>query len=221
MSAQFYLGKLSGMASTVYTAQDAAYWYVPLTRAVPAAALACVITFAGGNYSPELGLLSFGGFALVSGLLTIVLNARVFDRGALRTVFLVQSVVSILAGIAALVGVKGGLPIFLVVVSAWAAIAGFLELYAGLRSRRVLAASRDWTFIGALTAVFALVALLIPPGYVQHYTGPDGDPRILNASVMMVGALAVYGVIVAVYLVIAALSLKWGPASETRNGTAQ
>jgi uncharacterized membrane protein HdeD (DUF308 family) len=208
------------MASTVYTAQDAAYWYVPLTRAVPAAALSCVVTFAGGHYSPEFGLYSFGGFALLSGLLSLFLNSRVLARGAERSVFLVQSVVGILAGIGAIIAAHGGLPAFLVVLSAWAAITGVLELYAGLRSRRRLATSRDWTFIGALTVVFAIVTLVIPPDYVQHYTGPDGNPRVLNTSVMLVGGLSVYGVIVAVYLGIAAFSLKWGPASEPRNGTA-
>jgi hypothetical protein len=209
------------MASTVYTAQDAAYWYVPLVRAIPAAALACVITFAGGHYSPDFGLWVFGGFALVSGLVSLVLSLRALPRGVVRSVFLVQAVVSIVAGIGGLVaGASGGLPALLLIVGGWGLISGTLELYVGLRSRRALASSRDWIFLGGLTVVLALVALLIPPGYVQHYTGPDHEPRILNASVMLVGGLGVYGAIVAVYLVIAALSLKWGPAAATRNGTA-
>jgi uncharacterized membrane protein HdeD (DUF308 family) len=205
------------MASSVYTPQDAAYWYVPLARAIPAAALACVITFAGGHYSPDFGLVVFGGFALLAGLLGILLSLRAL-RGVDRTIFFLQAIVSVVAGVAGLAGIRAGLPLFLVLVSGWAAIAGFLELYVGLRERRTLAAGRDWVFVGALTAIFAIAALLVPPGYVQHYTGPDGSPRILNASVMVVGGLAIYGAIVAVYLVIAALSLKWGPAPANRKG---
>jgi multisubunit Na+/H+ antiporter MnhB subunit len=222
MSAQPEQSKLFAMASSVYTTQDAAYWYVPLVRAVPAAAVACVVTFAGGHYTPEFGLLAFGGFALVSGLLAFVLSFLAVARGVIRTVFLVQAVVAVVAGVGALIaaGTSGGLPAFLAFVGGWAVITGFLELYVGLRSRRGRAASRDWIFVGALTVVFAVVALVIPPGYVQHYTGPDHEPRILNASVMIVGALGVYGAIVAVYLVIAALSLKWGPSTAPRNGTA-
>jgi uncharacterized membrane protein HdeD (DUF308 family) len=219
-----WAGKLLAMAGTPYTAQDAAYWYVPLARAVPAAVLTGVITFAGGHYSPDFGLVAFGGFALIAGLIGSLLSLRALG-GVDRTVFLLQGIISIVAGVAALVGSalagpQSTLALFLVLVSSWAALAGFLELYVGLRERRVLAASRDWVFIGALTALFAIVTLVIPPGYVQHYTGPDGDPRILNASVMVVGALGVYGAISTVYLVIAALSLKWGPSAVTRNGTA-
>lgn len=203
------------MAGSVYTERDAAYWYVPMARAVPAAALAAVITFAGGNYSPEFGLVTFGGFALVAGVLGLILGVRAL-AGVDRTIFLIQGVVSVAAGVTALLGWNAGLPLFLVLVSTWAAIAGFLELYVGLRERRVLAAARDWVFVGAVTAVLAIVALVIPPGFVQHYTAPDGSPRILNASVMVVGAVGVYGAICAVYLVIAALSLKWGPSVAAR-----
>jgi hypothetical protein len=208
------------MASTVYTEQDAAYWYVPLVRAVPAAGLALAITFSQGNYSPLLGLIAFGVFAVVSGVLGGVLSLRALPRGVNRTIFLVQAIVSIVAGATALLGSSAGLPLFLVLVGSWATISGCLELYAGLRSRRLLAAARDWVFIGIVTAVFAVVTFVIPPDFVQHYVAPDDTKRILNTSVMVVGLLSVYGAITAVYLVIAALSLKWGPASAPRKGAA-
>ena len=192
------------------TAQDAAYWYVPLTRALPAAALACVVTFAGGNYTPEFGLFVFGGFALLAGLLGVILTLRALT-GVDRTVFLLQAIVSVLVGAGALIGWRTGLPLFLVLVSSWAAITGFLELYAGVRARSRRASSRDWTFVGAVTVLLALVALVIPPDYVQHYNAPgDGGPRVLNASVMVVGAMGIYGAIVAVYLAIAGFSLRFG-----------
>src|SRR5476649_2352470 len=174
------------MASPVYTAEDAAYWYAPLARAIPAAALACVITFAGGFYTPEYGLASFGGYAIVVGVLGAFLSFRTLSGGVLRTVFLIQAVVSVAAGVVALIGVNGGLPVLLVVVALWGVVAGFLELYAGIRSRRARAVARDWIFIGALTVLLAVVCLVIPPDYVQHYNAPgDGGARILNASVMV------------------------------------
>ena len=207
------------MASPEITEQDAAYWYAPIARAIPAAALACVITFAGGFYTPEYGLASFGGYAIVAGLLGVFLGLRALASGVLRTVFLIQGVVSIAAGGAALVGLRGGLPVLLVVVVLWGVVAGFLELYAGVRSRRARAAARDWIFIGALTVVFAVVCLVIPPDYIQHYTAPnDGGPRILNASVMVVGALGIYGAIAAVYLAIAGFSLRFAASSLAKEG---
>ncbi|HEX3679161.1 MAG TPA: hypothetical protein VHU90_05535 [Galbitalea sp.] len=203
------------MVSSVYTAEDAAYWYAPLARAVPAAALACVITFAGGFYTPEYGLASFGGYAIVIGVLGVVLSFTRFPGGVLRTVFLIQAIVSVAAGAVALIGVHGGLPVLLVVVALWGIIAGFLELYAGVRSRGKRAVARDWIFVGALTVLFAVVCLVIPPGYVQHYNAPgDGGSRILNASVMVVGAMGIYGAVVAVYLAIAGFSLRFGATAN-------
>lgn len=208
------------MASSVYTAEDAAYWYAPLARAVPAAALTCVITFAGGFYTPEYGLASFGGYAIVIGVLGAVLGFTRFPRGVLRTVFLIQAIVSVAAGVAALIGVHGGLPVLLVVVALWGVIAGFLELYAGIRSRGKRAVARDWIFIGALTVLFAVVCLVIPPGYVQHYNAPgDGGSRILNASVMVVGAMGIYAAVVAVYLAIAGFSLRFGATAVSKDAT--
>ena len=202
------------MASPVYTAEDAAYWYAPLARAVPAAALACVITFAGGFYTPEYGLASFGGFAIVTGLVGLVVSARAIRPGASRTLFLIQAIVSVAAGVAALLGMNGGLPVLLVVISLWGVVAGFLELVAGIRVRRTRAVGRDWIFIGGLTVLLAIVALVIPPDYVQHYNAPgDGGARVLNTSVMIVGAIGVYGAIAAVYLAIAGFSLRFSAAS--------
>jgi hypothetical protein len=198
------------------TAEDAAYWYVPLARAIPAAALACVVTFAGGNYTPEFGLFVFGGFALIAGVLGVILSLRAL-AGVNRTIFLIQAIVSVLIGVGALVGWQTGLPLFLVLVSIWAVISGFAELYAGIRVRGRRAVARDWIFVGGVTVLLAVFTLVIPPGYVQHYTDPTG-PRVLNTSVMVVGGLAVYGAIVAVYLLIAAFSLKWASAPATQKG---
>src|SRR6201999_4539369 len=171
------------------------------------------ITFAGGFYSPDYGLGSFGGYAMVAGLIGIFVSLRAGDAGATRTLFLLQGIVSVIAGVAALIGINGGLPVLLVVVATWGVVAGFLELVAGIRVRGKRAVARDWIFVGALTVLLAVVALVIPPDYVQHYNAPgDGGARVLNTSVMVVGALGVYGAVVAVYLAIAGFSLRWGAA---------
>jgi hypothetical protein len=202
------------VAGTVYTAEDAAYWYAPLLRAVPAAALACVITFSGGFYTPEYGLASFGGYAVVAGILGIILSFRAIAAGPNRTLFVIQAIVSIVAGGGALVGVHGGLPVLILTIGPWGVLTGLIEVFAGVRARGKRAVARDWIFVGAVTVVLALVAFVIPPDYSQHYNAPgDGGSRILNTSVMIVGALGVYGAIVAVYLAIAAFSLKWGGAT--------
>jgi uncharacterized membrane protein HdeD (DUF308 family) len=207
------------MASRETSPRDAAYWYVPLARAIPAAALAVVITFSQ-DHSPRLGLLSFGGFAVLTGLALGVLAARLMRRSVERSLFLAQGVITLLAGVAALSVPGGGLGYFLFLATLWAALTGFLELYAGFRSRGKDSSSRDWMFIGGLTVVFALVTLLMPPDLVQPYSGQNGVSGVLSSSIIVVGILGAYGAICAVYLVIAGLSLKWAPASATQDGTA-
>jgi uncharacterized membrane protein HdeD (DUF308 family) len=198
------------------TTDDAPAWYVPLARAVPALALALVITFSP-DHSAALGLVTLGLFALVAGAILSAFALR-SPRGVTRTITLSQGLVTIAAGIASFAAPGGGLPYFVFVLTAFAAITGFLELYLGLRSRGRSRASRDWVFAGALTAVLALVVLLLPPDFSQVFTGPDGVTRELTASVIAVGALGAYWAILGVYLVIAGLSLKWQAVPVAANG---
>jgi hypothetical protein len=155
-------------------------------------------------------------------VLGVALAFRALAAGATRTLFFIQGIVSFAAGLVALLGMNGGLPVLLSVVAVWGIITGFLELFAGIRQRRIRAAARDWIFIGALTVLLAVVALVIPPGYSQHYNAPgDGGSRVLNTSVMIVGAIGVYAAIVAVYLAIAGFSLRWGAAAALKDAAVQ
>lgn len=166
------------------------FWTVPVVRGILAIVPAVVITFSP-NHSPEFGLLVFGVWAIVSGLVVGALAMRfTADRG-IRSLFVITAVVTVVAGLLA-VSVPGGLPFLLYLVSVWAAVTGFVELYAGLRARGRTPAARDWIAAGGLTALLALVFLLLPPD-----------------SVTAVGLLGGYLVILGVYLVIGGFSLKW------------
>lgn len=188
-------------------------WYVPVARAVPALALAVVITFTA-DHSTSLGYLTFGIFAAVAGAILTASALRLASRGVSRTVTFVQGILTIVAGVVALSLPAGGLPFFVFLVTAFAAITGFLELYLGLRGRGRDRSARDWIFVGALTAVLAIAILLVPPEFQQSFTGPDNVARELTASVIIVGALGAYWAILGVYLVIAGLSLKWAPTNS-------
>ena len=182
------------------TARDTApertqYWVVPVVRGLLALVPAAVITFSP-NHSPELGLLVFGAWAIASGLVVGALTLRLIDDRGIRSLFLVTAIATVAAGLLA-VTVPGALPFLLYLVSIWAAVTGFVELYAGLRARGRTSAARDWIAAGAFTAVLALVFLLLPP-----------DP------VTAVGLLGGYFVILGVYLVIGGFSLKWAVAPD-------
>jgi uncharacterized membrane protein HdeD (DUF308 family) len=168
------------------------YWTVPVVRAIVAFVPAAVITF-NADHSAEFGLLVFGAFALVNGLVTALLSWKTVTDPRDRSIFTIQGVVGVLAGVLALTLNAGGLGFFLYIVSVWAAVTGVLELYTGIRVRGRGQVARDWLVVGALTAVLALVFLLLPP----H-------------AVVAVGLLGAYLVLIGVYLVIAGGS----PSSE-------
>lgn len=195
-------------------AQRAAYWPMPIARAVPAAGLALVITFSA-DHSARFGLITFGIFGIIAGL---VLGAVAWLRLAgsrVRPYFLTQAAVTLVAGISALLVSSGHsssseVRFLFLIVTIFLAVTGFLELYSGVRSRRRFVASGDWVGVGALTVIAALAFVLIPPDYRQNYSGPDHVKRVLDASVVAVGALGAWAAVTTVFLVIAGLSAKWG-----------
>ncbi len=201
------------------SAHRAAYWPMPIVRAVPAGALALAVTFSA-DHSAHFGLVAFGWFGIAAGILLGAVSWLRLGPVPGRTVFLTQAVVTLLAGSVALLVSGGnsagvGVRYLLIIVTVFTAVTGALELYSGVRSRRRFVASGDWIAVGAFTLLSALVFVLIPPGYAQTYSGPDRVNRVLDAAVVTVGALGAWAAIIAVYLVIAGLSAKWGTQSPT------
>ena len=167
------------------------YWSVAVGRALIAVIPAVVITF-NRDHSAQLGLIAFGAFALASGLLLVLTGRRTLTVSADRSLFLIHGIASMIAGGLALGFHAGGHGFFLFVVSAWGAVTGFLEIYAGIRVRKRPAPAKDWLLTGIATAVLALLLLLLPPN-----------------PVVSVGLFGAYLVFLAVFLPIAGLSLKW------------
>ncbi|WP_227497054.1 DUF308 domain-containing protein [Planctomonas psychrotolerans] len=194
--------------SVDHVALGMSYWRVPLARAIPALALAAVTTFSTGH-SADFGLLTFGVFAVITGAATGVLARASMPTGRPRTVLLGQAAITLGVGVVALLASSAGLLFYLYLVSVWAVVTGFLELYAGLSTRRRLTAARDWIVSGALTALVGIVFLVLPPDYAQTFRADGGIDGVVTASVFGVGLLGVYGAILGVFLMIAALSLKW------------
>lgn len=167
------------------------YWLVLVLRAVVALIPAVGITFAA-NHTPAFGLLVFGAFTLVSGLVVGILSWMRLGGLTVRGSFVSQGVVGVVVGVLALLTYNGGLGYFLYLVSIWGIVTGFLELYSGIRWRRQSSTARDWMVVGGATVLLAIVFFLLPP-----------DP------VTAVGLLGAYLVMFGVYLGIAGLSLKW------------
>lgn len=194
-------------------------WYFLIARAVPALALALLITFTA-NHSATLGLLSLGAFGIVTGII-IAVSALRGASPVVRGVQFGQAAVSVVAGIVSLAGLSAGLPFLIFAITAFAVPTGFLELYLGVRGRGADPAARDHIFMGTLTVLVAVAVLVVPPGFAQAFTGPDGVARQLTASIVVVGLLGAYWAIAAVYLVIAGLSLRWGTQTAVAESAAR
>ena len=174
-------------------------------RAFPAAVVAIVITFLA-DHSVVLGFFALGGFALATGI--VVLIAAI--RGAYPLLpFALHGAVLIAGGAIALALNQSGLSVLLFLTSALFGVTGIVELVTGLRARGTLPAARDWIFVGALSAVLAIAVLLIPADFREVFPVPGTAVPPLTASVIVVGLIGAYAAVVAVYLVIAGLSLKW------------
>lgn len=206
------------VAGAVDPASSGRYWPVPLLRAVPLLAVGLVTTFTL-DHSPRVGLLGLGAAALGSGLVLALGSWRRLDDPSSRSLQVAQGAVGVVVGAAALLLADGGLPLLVGLVVAWALLTGVLELVAGLRRRRRTPLARDWSTVGVLTLLLAVVFLVVPPDYSRQLGGIEQVSGVLTSSTVLVGVLGAYGVLVGVFLVIAALSLRWQPAPVAAAGT--
>lgn len=194
----------------------APYWPVQLVRAVPAIIVGLVITFSA-DHSATFGLVVFGVFALASGLV-IGWGALLQDNRTRRSVALTQSVAASLSGIVALVFFDAGAGTLFLIVIAFAAVTGFLELYLGLLARGKDPLARDWIAAGVLTALLALAVLLVPADYAAPWSVADrggSASGILTSQIIVVGIIGAYAFLLGVYLTIAGLSAKWTAKDNT------
>ncbi|MEO5921575.1 MAG: DUF308 domain-containing protein [Pseudolysinimonas sp.] len=189
-------------------------WILSAGRALLALALGLVITFTTGH-TALFGLVAFGIFAILSGVLVA---AGSFGRRAepiARTAFRAQAVVTVIAGIAALALPGGGIGYLIWILSGWAIVNGALELVSGIRARGRAAAWTDWATVGALTLLLGAVVLVIPPDIADRFTGDKGVEGMLTSPIIVVGMLGGWGIVTGVLLAIAAASPRKARARDT------
>lgn len=197
--------------STVTT--RAPYWPIQLLRAVPAIVVGLVITFSA-DHSSSFGLITFGAFAVATGLI-IGVGA---SRSANRMNPLLRAGVSVLLGIAALVFNTSGLGTLFLVVITFAAITGFLELYQGLRARGRDPLARDWITVGVMTSLLAIALILVPSDFAAPWSVVDKGTAAtgtLTAEIIVVGIIGAYAILIGVFLVIGGLSARWAALDDT------
>jgi uncharacterized membrane protein HdeD (DUF308 family) len=203
-------------APAVVPRPRAAAWSLAAIRALLALVLGLAITFTGGH-SAGFGLIAFGAFGVVTGVVLLV-GALLAVRRASRGAAIVQAAVTLAAGIAALALAGGGVIALIGIVSAFGIVTGALELVTGLRSLRTHPGARDAITTGALTVLLGVAFLLVPPGYTQALGGIEKIAGTLTASVVLVGVLGAWGILVGVLQAISAVSLRSGDRDAARDG---
>jgi uncharacterized membrane protein HdeD (DUF308 family) len=196
-----------------------ASWILPAGRATLALVLGLVITFTSGH-TAAFGLIAFGAFAVASGVLLLAgwIGPRAATEG--RTAFRAAGIVSVIAGIAALVLPSGGIGYLVWVLSGWAIITGALELVTGIRSRGTVAGWRDGVAVGGLSLILGVVALVIPPDIAQSFSGDKGVQGLLTSPIIIVGLLGAWAVITGVLQAIAAASPRLARGRAEKPATA-
>ena len=188
--------------------------HVQLLRALFAAAAAVMITFSP-DHSAAVGLSVFSGFVLTTALVLILAAWLVFPPGQ-RWPSVVLALVGFVAGMAAGVPAWRTDDVFFVVVTAWAAATGTVELVVGLRARRAGdPAARDSITLGAFGLLLAVLLLAIPAGFVQPYAIDGAGEFELTGIILGVGMFGGYAAIVAVFLGIAGLTPQRADAVAT------
>jgi uncharacterized membrane protein HdeD (DUF308 family) len=182
-------------------------WILSAGRALLALALGLAITFTTGH-TATFGLIAFGVFAVASGLLIAAGSFGPLSEPVSRTAFRAQAVVTVLAGIAALVAPGGGIGYLVWILSGWAIVAGALELVSGIRARGRAAGSTDWVAVGTLTLLLGVIVLVIPPDIADTFSGDKGVEGMLTSPIIIVGLLGAWGIVTGVLLAIAAASPK-------------
>lgn len=191
-----------------------AAWVLQLTRGILALALGLTITLTLAH-SPVFGLVTFGVFAVLTGVVLLVGTLRGAYAGRMAPAFVAQGVASLFAGAVAFVLIPvAGTVAYAIVVGAWAVVAGLLETTSGILSRGRSTIARDWIIAGALTVVLGGVALLVPPDFVQAFSGAKGVTGTLTASVILIGIVGAWAVLVGVLQTISAVTLRTDRAAR-------
>jgi uncharacterized membrane protein HdeD (DUF308 family) len=133
-------------------------WWTVALRGVAALLLGILSLFAPGITFVGLVVL-FGVYAIIDGALAFGLASRV---PALRTSMIVRGLISVVAGVLALMfpGITG--VALLMVIASWAIISGILEIVMAVRIRKEIKGEWLLALEGALSIVFGVLLFIAP-----------------------------------------------------------
>jgi len=137
----------------------ARHWWVIAVRGL-AAVLFGVLAFAWPGMTLAVLVLLFGAYALIDGILGIVVAVR--GGTDHRLAMGLEGVVGVLAGLAAFALPGLTALVLLYIIAFWAVVTGVLEVFAAVRLRRAI--TNEWGLIvgGVLSVLFGVVLFAAP-----------------------------------------------------------
>jgi uncharacterized membrane protein HdeD (DUF308 family) len=138
----------------------ARHWWVVGLRGL-AAIIFGILAFAWPGMTLGVLVLLFGIYAIVDGVLGLI--AAVRGDAPHRVVLGIEGIVSVLAGIAAIVWPLITALVLLYIIAFWAIVTGVLEVYAAVRMRRAISNELGLIIGGILSILFGIV-LIVAPG---------------------------------------------------------
>lgn len=164
-------------------------WWVVVVRGAAAVIFGLVALIWPGVTTVALAFV-FGVFALVDG---VVLGFAAFRAASgTRLPLVVQSVLGILLGVAALIWPTVAVVALVFVIGAWAIVTGIAEIITAIRLRARMTSEWLLIFAGSLSVIFGLL-LWLWPGL---------------GALAMVAVVGVYAIVFGIALVIAGLRLR-------------
>lgn len=134
----------------------------------------------------------FGIYVLMDGIFAIVLTFKAAELHGRWGGFLIEGIVGILFGIAAIFAPLAVAAIFIQVLAIWALLTGILEIVAAIRLRRQIQGEWVLILVGVVSILFGLVLFMEP----------------LAGAVVLVWTLAIYGLFFGVLLITAGMRLR-------------
>ena len=169
-------------------------WWALVLRGVVAVILG-IVAFALPGVTVAALVTLFGIYALIDGVLAIVLTLKAAEVHGRWGGFLLEGILGLLFGIAAIAAPIALAAVFIQVLAIWALITGVLEIIAAFRLRRSVEGEWLLILVGVLSILFGIVLFAEP----------------VAGAVVLVWILAAYGLFFGVLLIVLGFRLRKYP----------
>ena len=175
------------------------YWWLVILRGV-LAILFGILAFVWPGITWLTLIIMFGVYAVVDGVITAATGlARTKDTPRWWT-FLLEGLISIVAGVIALIRPDLATLVLLYVIAAWAVFTGILEIVAAIRLRHEI--TNEWVLaLGGVLSVALGLLLFFQP---------------VAGSLAIIWTIAAYAIIFGILLVVLGFRLRNWKAPDTR-----